>query len=170
MALQADYDAGEKAYREAIRIESARPNDRQSQEKLANSLYGLGTLLAKQGRYADAEENLRETLERQKALYGETHPAVARTLKDLARAIDDRGDLNAAIPLMQRAVAMQRALRGSEPHPDLAEALNDMGLLLYAERRFGRGREVLSRIAGDEPASCSATSIRKSPTGSKMLP
>jgi tetratricopeptide (TPR) repeat protein len=26
---------------------------------------------------------------------------------------------------------MQRALRGSEPHPDLAEVLNDMGLLLY---------------------------------------
>jgi tetratricopeptide (TPR) repeat protein len=131
MALQADYDGGEKAYREAISIESARPNDRQNQEKLANSLYGLGTLHAKQGRYTDAEENLRETLERQKALYGETHPAVARTLKDLARAIDEGGDLNKAIPLMERAVAMQRTLRGTEPHPDLAEALNDMGLLLY---------------------------------------
>jgi len=131
MALQADYAAGEKAYREAIRIESARPNDRQNLEKLANSLYGLGTLLALQGRYADAEENLRAALERQKALYGETHPEVARTLKDLARAIADGGDLNKAIPLMQRAVAMQRALRGKEPHPHLAEVLNDMGLLLY---------------------------------------
>jgi len=133
MALQANYDVGEKAYREAIVIESARPNDRQSQEKLANSLYGLGTLLAKQGRYADAELNLRETLERQKALYGETHPAVARTLKDLARAMSDRGDLNGAIPLMQRAVAMQRALRGNVPHPDLAEVLNDMGVLLWQQ-------------------------------------
>ena len=131
MALQADYDAGEKAYREAIRIESAKPNDRLNQEKLASSLYGLGTLLAKQGRNAEAEESLRETLERQKKLYGESHPAVARTLKDLARAIADRGDINAAMPLMERSVAMQRALRGSEPHPDLAEALNDMGLLLY---------------------------------------
>src|ERR1700742_713685 len=131
MALQADYDAGEKAYREAIRIESAKPNDRLNQEKLASSLYGLGTLLAKQGRNAEAEESLRETLERQKKLYGESHPAVARTLKDLARAIADRGDINAAMPLMERSVAMQRGLRGSEPHPDLAEALNDMGLLLY---------------------------------------
>jgi tetratricopeptide (TPR) repeat protein len=133
MALQADYATGEKAYREAIRIESVRPNDRQNQEKLANSLYGLGTLLAKQGRHADAEKNLRESLQRQKALYGETHPAVARTLKDLARAIADRGDLNAAIPLMQSAVAMQRALRGNEPHPDLAEVLNDMGVLLWQQ-------------------------------------
>ena len=157
MALQADYVAGEKAYREAIRIESARPNDRQNQEKLANSLYGLGTLLAKQGRYADAEKSLRETLERQESLYGETNPGVARTLKDLARAMADRGDLNAAIPLMQKAVAMQRALRGSEPYPDLAEALNDMGVLLWqqgdsagAEKFYRESLAMNRKLLGDK--------------------
>jgi tetratricopeptide (TPR) repeat protein len=157
MALQADYDTGEGAYREAIRIESALPKDRQSQEKLANSLYGLGTLLAKQGRSADAEQSLREALERQKALYGETHPAVARTLKDLANAVADRGDLNSAIPLMERAVAMQRALRGSEPHPDLAEVLNDMGALLWrqgdvaaCEKFFRESLAMNRRLLGDK--------------------
>lgn len=157
MALQADYAAGEKAYREAISIESAGSNDKQSREKLANSLYGLGTLLAKEGHYKDAEETLRETLERQKALYGETHPAVARTLKDLARTVDDRGDLNAAIPLMERAVAMQRALRGAEPHPDLAEVLNDMGLLLYekgdlneAEKFYRESLAMNRKLHGDK--------------------
>jgi tetratricopeptide (TPR) repeat protein len=157
MALQADYGEGEKAYREAIRIESARPNDRQNQEKLASSLYGLGTLLAKQGRYADAEQNLRDTLERQKVLYGETHPAVARTLKDLARAISDHGDLNTAIPLMQSAVAMQRKLRGNEPHPDLAEALNDMGVLLWqqgdgvgAEKFYRESLAMNRKLLGDK--------------------
>jgi tetratricopeptide (TPR) repeat protein len=157
MALQANYDAGEKAYREAIRIESANLKDRQNQEKLASSLYGLGTLLAGQGRYKDAEESLREALERQKALYGETHAAVARTLKDLARAIDGGGDLNKAIPLMQRSVAMQRALRGSEPHPDLAEVLNDMGLLLYekgdsseAEKFYRESLAMNRKLLGDK--------------------
>jgi tetratricopeptide (TPR) repeat protein len=157
MALQADYAAGEKAYREAIRIESAHPNDRQNREKLANSLYGLGTLLAKQGRYVDAEENLRDTLEQQKALYSETHPAIARTLKDLARTVADRGDLKAAIPLMQRAVAMQRALRGNEPHPDLAEVLNDMGVLLWqqgdsvgAETFYRESLAMNRRLLGDK--------------------
>jgi tetratricopeptide (TPR) repeat protein len=157
MALQANYDAGEKAYREAIRIESAKANDRQNQEKLASSLYGLGTLLAMQGRYAEAEQSLRETLRRQTRLYGETHPAVARTLKDLARAVDNRGDLNAAIPLMQRSVVMQRALRGGEPHPDLAEVLNDMGLLLYekgdlndAEKFYRESLAMNRRLLGDK--------------------
>jgi tetratricopeptide (TPR) repeat protein len=130
LKLQAEYDAGEKAYREAIRIELMHRSDHQSQVELANSLYGLGTLLARAGHYAEAENNLREALALQQALYGASDPALARTLKDLARVVADGGDLNSAMPLMQRAVAMQRQLRGSEPHPDLAEVLNDMGLLL----------------------------------------
>jgi tetratricopeptide (TPR) repeat protein len=157
MALQADYDAGEKAYREAIRIESGRPKDVQNQEKLASSLYGLGTLLIKQGRYKDAEDTLRQALERQKALYGATHPAVARTLKDLALAVDDSGNLTAAIPLMEQSVSMQRALRGTEPHPDLAEVLNDMGLLLYekgdssgAEKFYRESLAMNRRLLGDK--------------------
>ncbi len=157
LALQAEFDTGEKSYREAIRIESARPTDLASQVELANSLYGLGTLLAKQGRFADAERTLREALKLQQALYGASHPTVARTLKDLARAVDDGGDLGAAIPLMQSAVAMQRALRGDEPHPDLAEVLNDMGLLLYengeldnAEKFYRESLAMNRRLLGDK--------------------
>ena len=157
MALQANYAVGEKAYREAIRIESARPNERPRQEQLASSLYGLGNLLAKEGRYADAEESLRAAWERQGILYGNTHPAIARTLKDLARAVADRGDLGAAIPLMQRSVAMQRELRGREPHPDLSEVLNDMGLLLYekgdldeAEKFYRESLAMNRRLLGEK--------------------
>lgn len=130
MQLQAEYDAGEKAYRDAIRIDAARPKDRQAQVELATSLYGLGTLLASEGRYADAEKNLRAALKLQQDMFGSADPAIARTMKDLARAVADGGDLNGAIPLMRKAVAMQRALFGNQPHPDLAEVLNDMGLLL----------------------------------------
>src|SRR6185437_3521721 len=135
----------------------ARPKDAQNQEKLASSLYGLGTLLTKEGRYKDAEDTLRQALERQKALYGAAHPAVARTLKDLARAVDDGGNLTAAIPLMEQAVSMQRALRGTEPHPDLAEVLNDMGLLLYekgdssgAEKFYRESLAMNRRLLGDK--------------------
>jgi tetratricopeptide (TPR) repeat protein len=131
MTLQAEFDAGEKAYREAIRIESAQPGDRRSQIELANSLYGLGTLLAQAGRNADGEKNLRAALVLQQAIYGNSNPALARTLQDLALAVADDGNLNVAIPMMQKAVAMQRQLRGNQPHPDLAEVLNDMGVLLW---------------------------------------
>jgi len=129
LTRQAQFDAAEQDYREAISVESSRPKDPASQVQLANSLYGFGVLLARQGRYAEAQKTLREALTRQQALYGAVHPDVARTLKDLAQAVEDGGDLNAALPLMQSAVAMQRRLRGNEPHPDLAEAINDLALL-----------------------------------------
>jgi tetratricopeptide (TPR) repeat protein len=157
LALQAEYDAGERAYLEAIRIESARPDHHQSQVELANSLYGLGTLLAQNGRNAEAEKKLREALELQQKLYGASHPAIASTLKDLSRAVADEGDLNAALPMMQRAVAMQRQLRGNEPHPALAEVLNDMGLLLYergdtdgAEKYYRESLAMNRRLLGDK--------------------
>jgi tetratricopeptide (TPR) repeat protein len=133
LALQAEYAPGEKAYREAIRIESAQPANPQSQTELSESLYGLGTLLDQEGRYPESEKSLRDALTLQQRLYGDAHPAIARTMKDLAGALADGGDLNAAIPLMQQAVAMQRSLRGNEPYPDLAEVLNDMGMLLYRQ-------------------------------------
>jgi tetratricopeptide (TPR) repeat protein len=157
LALQAEYDAGEKVYLEAIRLEKARPKDRQSQMALASSLYGLGTLRAQNGQNAEAEKNLREALKLQQSLYGDSNPAVARTLKDLARTLADDGDLNTAIPMMQRAVALQRELRGSEPHPDLAETLNDMGTLLWqqgdsdgAEKFYEESLAMNRRLLGDK--------------------
>ncbi len=157
LGLQAEYEAGEKAYREAIRIDLMRPDDRQSQVELANSLYGLGWLLGQAGHYPEAEKNLRAALKLQQALYGASHPAIARTLKDLAAAVADGGDLKSAVPLMQRAVAMQRVLRGSEPHPDLAEVLNDMGLLLYesgdldgAEKFYRESLAMNRRLLGEK--------------------
>jgi len=134
--LQAEFASAEKDYLEAIRIDSLKPTDRDSRIALANALHGLGFLLANEGRYTEAEKDLREALSRQRALYGEVHPDVARTLKDLARALADDGDLNQAIPIMQSAVAMQRRLRGTEPHPDLAEAINDLALLLQRRGDF----------------------------------
>ncbi len=157
LALQAEFDAGEKAYREAIRIASSRPQDRQSQVDLANSLAGLGTLLDLEGRYADAEKTLREALNLRQALYGTKDPGVARTLKDLARTITRGGNPGAAIPLMQRALAIQRELRGNEPHPDLAEVLNDMGYVFdengdldNAEKFYRESLAMYRRLLGDK--------------------
>ncbi|HTV94398.1 MAG TPA: toll/interleukin-1 receptor domain-containing protein [Steroidobacteraceae bacterium] len=157
MWRQADYAAGEKAYREAIRLDAARPTERQAQIELATSLYGLGTLLASEGRYAQAQKNLRAALRLQQDVFGSSDPAIARTMKDLARAVADGGDLNGAIPLMRRAVAMQRALYHDQPHPDLAEVLNDMGLLLdergdldESEKFYRESLAMYRRLLGDK--------------------
>jgi tetratricopeptide (TPR) repeat protein len=157
LQLQAEYAAGEKAYLEAIRIAAARPKDHQAQVELATALYGLGTLLALEGRFAEAEKNLRAALKLQQDLLGTADPAIARTMKDLARAVADGGDINSAIPLMRKAVSMERVLYPREPHPDLAEVLNDMGLLLdehgdpdESEKFLRESLAMYRRLLGDK--------------------
>jgi tetratricopeptide (TPR) repeat protein len=124
---------------------------------LGNSLAGLGALLDLEGRFADAEQTLREALKVQEALYGADDPGVARTLKDLARTITRGGNPSAAIPLMQRALAVQRALHSNEPHPDLAEVLNDMGYVFdeygdldKAEKFYRESLAMYRRLLGDK--------------------
>jgi len=157
LTRQAQFDAAEPLYREAIRVESSRPKDPAARAQLANSLYGFGVLLARQGRYVEAQKTLREALARQQALYGAVNPDAARTMKDLAQAVADGGDLKAALPLMQSAVAMQRALRGNELHPDLAEAINDLALLHQlmgdydeSERFYLESMAMKRRLYGDK--------------------
>jgi tetratricopeptide (TPR) repeat protein len=128
--LKAQYDAAEKAYRDAIALESAQPESPQREMDLAATLHGLGALQQQQEHYAEAEKTLRDALGRQKRIYGDVHGEVAVTLKDLARAMADGGALNEAIPVMRSALEMQRQLSGPEPHPDTAESLSDLALLL----------------------------------------
>jgi tetratricopeptide (TPR) repeat protein len=164
LTRQAEFDAAEPVYREAIRIESARPKDPAARAQLATSLYGYGVLLARQGRYADAQKMLRDALARQQAIDGPVHPDVARTLKDLAQAVADGGDTTAALPLMQRAVALQRQLRGNEPHPDLAEAVNDLALLYEtrgdydeSEKSYQESIAMKRRLYGDKHPEIAST-------------
>src|SRR5262249_41047571 len=129
---RAEYPSAEQAYRKAIALQKALPIEQRDDAALAKSLFGLGDELQKSGHSADAEGFLREALALQTRLVQEVDSRggdaekvrslksdTARTLQTLGGAIWDR-DLNEAMPVMQSAVAMQRAVWGSEPHPDYA--------------------------------------------------
>lgn len=155
--LQANYAAAEKAYREAIARARANPKDRGTRITLANSLYGLGNVLRNEGHYAEAARSLRDALALQRKLYGEKNGDIARTLEYLALTLDDNGELKAALPLMRSAVSMQRALRGDQPHPDLAGAVNDLGSLLEengeydeSERMYRESIALKRQLYGDK--------------------
>jgi tetratricopeptide (TPR) repeat protein len=168
---RAEYQDAERAYRRAIALQKALPADQRDDAALAKSLYGLGDELQKSGRSADAEVALREALTLQTRLVQEADSKgadagkartlksdTARTLQTLAGAIWDR-DLNEAMPVMQSAVAMQRAVWGSEPHPDYAAALNDLGLMLRDHGDYDESEKLLrealameQRLVGDRHA------------------
>ena len=155
--LQANFDAGEKSYREAIAFESAQPDTPQNRAALAKSLHGLGEVLQSQGRYTDAEQSFRKALAMQRQLHGPAHADIARTLQDLALVMDDSGHLKAAIPVMREALDMQRGLNGSRPDPGLALAIHNLGALLdedgdydAAEKLYVEALAMRHRLLGDK--------------------
>jgi tetratricopeptide (TPR) repeat protein len=166
--LQAQYDTAEKAYREAIAIEAARPADPQRELDLASTLRGLGRLQRQQGHFADAEKSLTEALQKQKQVYGESHGEIAVTLKDLARVMADSGALNDAIPVMRSALDMQRRLSGPEPHPDTAESISDLALLLEEHGDYDEA-EKLTRESIDMNRRLLGTKHKEIATGLQNL-
>ena len=157
---QGDFAAAEKDYREALRLLAQAPDERRKQEEIAQANYGLGVVLAAEGRGTDAQATLNEALTQQRTLYGETNDATARTLKELASVVDENGDLKAAIPLMEEAVAVQRGLRGTTPHPALAEAISDLAVLReendqhdQAEALFLESLAMQRRLYGEKHAN-----------------
>jgi tetratricopeptide (TPR) repeat protein len=60
------------------------------------------------------------------------------------RALRHAGDLEAARPFYQRALAIRERLQGPD-HPDTAEALNNLGVMLWAQGELDRARRVFER-------------------------
>jgi tetratricopeptide (TPR) repeat protein len=143
LALKADYSQAEQRYREAIALRN-KGVGAIADTAIIEGLVGLGGVQAKQGRLEEAERSLRSALELERQRYGTSHIEIARTLKDLAIVIYQRGDLAGAIPVLEQALAMQRTLRGELPHPDTMAMLNDLGILLRASGQYPQAERLLS--------------------------
>ena len=169
MALQADYEAGEKAYREAIRIESARPTIGEARKTCEFALR-LGHV-ARQGRDAMGRrgEFARDLGAAEGAVWrypprGRAHAEGSGPGRRRRRRSQRRDSADAAGGGHAARAARQRAASGS------GRSAQRHGPAAIRKGRFERGREVLPGIAGDEPAAARRQASRKSPTGSKMLP
>jgi tetratricopeptide (TPR) repeat protein len=154
---QAEYKAAEQDYRQVLRLLATQPDSQRTREARAKAQYGLGVVLGYEGNYTEARSSLSAALTEQRKIYGDINEDTAATLKELADAVDQDGDLKGAIPLMQHAVAVQRKLRGSSPHPALAEAINDLASMLednnqydQAEALFNEALAMMRRLYGNK--------------------
>jgi tetratricopeptide (TPR) repeat protein len=161
LTFQADYPGAERAYHEAIALQEALPRQQRDEAALAKALFGLGNELQSQGNNAAAEDTLRQALALQERLFTGPNEDTARTLQVLAWAVRERS-LNQSVPLMERAVAMQRALWGAQSYPDYAAAVNDLGLLYGAQGDYARSEPLLReslamlhRLLGDKHSELS---------------
>jgi tetratricopeptide (TPR) repeat protein len=76
---------------------------------------------------------------------GPEHPDTATCLNNLGRLLRDHGDLAAARPLLERALAMREKVLGSE-HPETAKSLNNLVSLLQAQGDLAAAGPLLERV------------------------
>jgi serine/threonine protein kinase/tetratricopeptide (TPR) repeat protein len=83
----------------------------------------IGNIYLDLGEYEKAQAMHREALAIRRRLFGNEHPDVAASLKNLASAIHLRSRWDEAEQMFREALAIRRKLLGNE-HPDVAESLD----------------------------------------------
>lgn len=140
---RAQYRGAESAYDRALAVQRSLPPGERDEAAFAKTLFGLGSEQIERGRNADAERTLRSALAIQQRITPGPNADTARTLQLLARAVEERNS-DEAIALLEKAVAMHRALWGTQPYPDFAASLNDLGLMLYYDNSdYDRAEQLL---------------------------
>ncbi len=133
LSLQADFAAAEPMYREALEMQRMLLGNDAPQ--VAASLLGLADMLTMDGRFAEAEPLLRESLAIRRRS-GETDTLeVAETLEYLGMNQYDQGNYAEAEKLLREAVALQRQLLTEGLHPDLADSISNLALVLSGSNR-----------------------------------
>ncbi|MEM8564546.1 MAG: tetratricopeptide repeat protein, partial [Pseudomonadota bacterium] len=140
----AEFDEAEALYLESI--ERLNDSALESSDEMDNSLAGLAELYFNTGRYADAEPILAQVLANRRKRLGENDPAVADAIAEIGLNQFDQGNLEAAEERLRFALAMRRQVLGDAPHPDVAENLNNLALLLEVSESYQES-ELLYREA-----------------------
>lgn len=154
---RAQYLGAESAYASALAVQRSLPPKERDEATYAKTLFGLGSEQIERGRNAEAERTLRSALAIQQRVTPGPNADTARTLQLLARAVEDQNS-DEAIALLEKAVSMHRALWGTQPYPDFAASLNDLGLMLYYDKGdYDRAEQLLlesmamkRRLLGDK--------------------
>lgn len=100
----------------------------------------LGAVYAAENRFGDGEKVLRAAIARDRAAHGAASPELARSLAQLANLELRAQHFDAALPLIEEAIAIDQERLGPA-HPLIADDFADLGLI-YA----GLGRD---NAAGD---------------------
>jgi len=94
-------------------------------------------------------------------VYGEEHTEVARGLGNLGALLRNKGDYEAAEPLLRESLAIDKKVYGEE-HPEVAIGLISLGRLLQAKSDYASAeplyREACSILF------ISARSVKRMPT------
>lgn len=146
----ARYDEARAAYEQALATRMHRQGP--LHPLTGYDLNQLGSIAYLQKDSAAAERYFRQRLPLAERVLGPDHPSVAETLNNIARVLIERRAYRDALPMLRRAVAIQRAQRGDEtgelifPLLNLAIALRSSGRADEARALLEQDRAIAARL------------------------
>lgn len=149
---QADYERARKLYQEALSSLDSSSGDTSLRIDINAA---LAELHFRTGDYASAEPVLQQVLKDRLALYGEQSPQVAEAVEEIGLNQFDQGRLAEAEERLREALELRWETLGKAPHPDTAENLNNLALVLMtggqleqAESLYNEALDMNRRLYG----------------------
>ncbi|PLW81989.1 hypothetical protein CWI75_12930 [Kineobactrum sediminis] len=139
--LLADYDRAAMLYAEAL---SAIGSD--GGELRIDINAALAELYFRTGDYVRAEPVLQQVLAERRQLLGREDPSVAKAIEEIGLNQFDQGNLAKAEARLREALELRWQTLGREPHPHIAENLNNLALVLMTAGNYEQA-EILYREA-----------------------
>jgi tetratricopeptide (TPR) repeat protein len=116
----------------------------------------MGTVYTSLGLYDQAVSLLQSALAKRKALYGEKHLAVARSLDRLGEVLKLKAEYARALPMHKEALSLRRQMLGNENAEtarsvyELADLLSRMGDFAEAEPLFRESLALRRKLTGNK--------------------
>ena len=121
-----------------------------------DTMYDLSNLLLQQGKYADAEPQLRTVVDVRRRLLGEQHADTLAAASALGLVYAAQGKLEPAEPLLASAVEGFRRIRGDDD-PQTIDSMGNLGFVYdrlakyrEAEAMYGDALKISQRVRGHE--------------------
>jgi tetratricopeptide (TPR) repeat protein len=104
----------------------------------------------------EAETLYRDALTMNQQLYGESHPAIALSLSNLAEIYRSQSRLELAEATYREVLVMQRKLLGDD-HPEVARVMNNLAFVYHDRGHLEKAMAMQRRILGQTHPNVAAT-------------
>ena len=121
---------------------------------IAISLFKIGLVLDKQGKYEEALEHYNKSLEIDRKVFGnDEHAWIASTLSNIGLVLNEQGKNEEALEHFNKSLEINRKLFGTDEHSTIATTLSNIGSILIkqgkyeeASEHFNKSLEILRKV------------------------
>jgi tetratricopeptide (TPR) repeat protein len=104
-------------------------------------LSNVGWCFKVNGKYAEAEQMLRQTLKLRKKVLDEKHPSTLDSMNNLAIVLDSQGKYEKAEQMHRQTLTLMKKMLGEE-HPSTLDSMNNIAEVLRSQGKYEKAEQM----------------------------